>query len=269
MRMAVGDYFDIKKCDEKSLTGQKWSNPKSCGKCGDDLQWELYENGQLLIFGQGNMYDYSEWDSPWYADRGFIADVEIQEGITEIGSWAFSGLEKLKKLSIPQSVCHIGENAFRGTFTLQHDPVCQVPETFSISMCEEGNGDLFYALYYTKIVSFFSQCLLETGYKEPVYCEASFRPHNEAPSTFVMAFYDEQDIVRKEYILGYHHLLESMKVYGENGHCKGCMVIHPATAKSAFCLAVYLPQEGKAWFERTVFTLSTIDFQIYKDSDIY
>lgn len=267
--MAFGDYFDITKCDKKTLTGQKWSNPKSCGKCGDDLQWELNENGQLLIFGQGDMYDYSQWGSPWHTDRAVIADVEIREGVTGIGSWAFSGLEKLKNLSIPQSVCHIGENAFRDTFTLQHDPVCQVPETFSTNMCENGNGDLFYALYYTKTVSFFSQCLLETGYKEPIYCKASFRPHDVAPSTFVMAFYDEQDVVRKKYILGYHHLLERMEVYGENGRCKGSMVISPVTAKSAFWLTVYLPEEGKVWFERTVFTLSAIDFQICKEPDIY
>lgn len=249
--MAVGDYFD----------------PKGSGKCGDDLQWELYENGQLLILGQGDMYDYSESDYPWYTDSEVIADVEIREGVTGIGTWAFSCLKKLKKLSIPQSVSHIGKNAFRNTFDKQCDPVCYVPEGFSYAICDKYNEGLFSAIYYTKIVAFFSQCLLDAGYEEPVYHTVKFGAHEEYPSTFATHFYDEQGIIRKEYILGYHHCLESIEAHDENGAWQGGMVIRVSTDMPAFTLRMYLPTSNAQYPNNVMdidFTLSLIDFEIRK-----
>ena len=255
--MAVGDYFDIKKCDEKSLTGQKLNNLKSCGKCGDDLQWELYENGQLLIFGHGDMYDYSESDSPWYADRTVIADVEIQESVTGIGTWAFYGLKKLKNLSISQSVSHIGKNAFRGAFDEQCDPVCHVADGFSRMICDEGNWDLISAISYTKIVALFNQCLLEAGYKVPVYHTVSFKADEEAPSIFVAVFYDEQGAYVKKHTLGYHHSLESIDAL------QGRMVIAVSRRKPVYLIRMYLLAGS---FKQIDFEMSLEDFVIRRTS---
>ena len=36
------------------------------GTCGNNLTWNLYDNGMLVISGQGKMTDYSRDDpSPW------------------------------------------------------------------------------------------------------------------------------------------------------------------------------------------------------------
>ena len=94
------------------------------GACGDNLTWSLYEieNGEynLSIEGMGDMYDYSIKDdqispaSPWNEYYLDIAAVEIENGITRIGNYAFSRHSKLKNVTMPNTVKSIGCNAFSG-----------------------------------------------------------------------------------------------------------------------------------------------------------
>ncbi len=109
------------------------------GTCGDNITWNLDENGTLTISGSGMMAGYDSGSSaPWsgYADR--IKSVEIEKGITSIGTrafadlkevtsvsipsgvtwieiYAFSGCSKLAKVNIPAGVTNIESGAFRGT----------------------------------------------------------------------------------------------------------------------------------------------------------
>ena len=84
------------------------------GTCGDNLTWILEEStGILTIEGSGAMKDYSSGSSaPWYRDRGKISTLVIGDGVTNIGSYAFSHCYGLTSVTTPNSVTSIGESAF-------------------------------------------------------------------------------------------------------------------------------------------------------------
>jgi len=84
-----------------------------CGAQGNNLTWELDCEGLLTLHGTGAMEDYpSDSDVPWYAYRTSITAVTIPEGVTDIGSYAFSVCNGLTSVSIPEGVTSIGERAF-------------------------------------------------------------------------------------------------------------------------------------------------------------
>ncbi len=83
------------------------------GTCGDNLTWELDDNGTLTIRGMGNMEDYGWWNAaPWESNRSDIKTVVIQDGVTTIGWYAFEGCSGLTSVTIPDSVTSIGDYAF-------------------------------------------------------------------------------------------------------------------------------------------------------------
>lgn len=87
----------------------------SCGAGGDEddsVTWELDTDGELTISGTGAMADFSPASAPWYGHRGEIESVEIDDGVSSIGSYAFSGCEELEEVEISDSVVWIGNNAF-------------------------------------------------------------------------------------------------------------------------------------------------------------
>lgn len=81
------------------------------GKCGEDMLWELDEEGIIVIRGTGSMWSMEEY--PW--DKKKIKAVIVEEGVTEIGSGAFRDCEFLDSLSIADSATGIGSNVFSGT----------------------------------------------------------------------------------------------------------------------------------------------------------
>ena len=58
------------------------------------------------------MPDYNNNGSPWYSQREKIKKVVIENGVTNIGSYAFSGCSSLISVTIPNSVTSIGILAF-------------------------------------------------------------------------------------------------------------------------------------------------------------
>ena len=92
------------------------------GTCGDNLTWELDDQGTLTISGTGEMDDYDDYDcsnlSPWYYYRESITKVIINDGVTSIGDWTFTGCSSLTSIIIPNSVTSIGDLAFYGCTSL-------------------------------------------------------------------------------------------------------------------------------------------------------
>ena len=89
------------------------------GTCGDNLTWTLDDAGLLTISGTGPMVQW--WHSsytPWYSNSGKIKTVIIEDGVTTIGDFAFSGCDSLTSITIPDSVTTIGDYAFSGCDSL-------------------------------------------------------------------------------------------------------------------------------------------------------
>ena len=105
--------------DNPVTTSGEWGyfeivNPS--GTCGDNLTWELdaHNGGLLTISGTGEMYRYSQFATPWYDYAGNIKLLHMEEGVTSIGSYAFSNLYNLTSVDLPDSLQKIGNYAFCG-----------------------------------------------------------------------------------------------------------------------------------------------------------
>lgn len=84
------------------------------------------ENGVLTISGKGAMDSYDKASAqPWYKERAQITSVVVEDGITEIGSFAFYGLTNLNSVSIADSVTEVGGYAFKNCTALTD---VQLPE---------------------------------------------------------------------------------------------------------------------------------------------
>ena len=99
------------------------------GSCGKNVNYELYDDYTLRIFGKGAMYNYDYFfandgvdlysNVPWVSWTPKIKSVVIEEGITRIGSGAFIQCSSLTDVSIPNSVTSIGSYAFRECSSLK------------------------------------------------------------------------------------------------------------------------------------------------------
>jgi len=91
----------------------------ACGTCGTTALWSLHKNGELRIFGEGAMEDYtSAADQPWYSYASDITSVIIHEGITSAGAYAFRQLTNLGSIYFPNSIKSLNSNALRGCTSL-------------------------------------------------------------------------------------------------------------------------------------------------------
>lgn len=96
------------------VTCAKGGTLREGGKCGDNLTWTLDSSGKLTISGTGDMENYASESSrgtdpaPWSYASSMIRSVEIGNGVTRIGSYAFENTN-ITSLTIPGSVTAIGD----------------------------------------------------------------------------------------------------------------------------------------------------------------
>ncbi len=89
--------------------------PEDGGEFGDGLTWHYDGNMTLTISGNGAIPDYDPTSGdmvPWQSYDMYIKVIEIEEGITGIGSYAFGYLVEAMSISIPSTVTYISEQAF-------------------------------------------------------------------------------------------------------------------------------------------------------------
>ncbi len=85
----------------------------SSGKCGNNVTWILDDSGTLLLFGSGDMNNYSPYSGvnvPW--NSSLVKSIKIDDGITSIGDYSFWLCNNLSSVKIGNSVSRIGFKAF-------------------------------------------------------------------------------------------------------------------------------------------------------------
>lgn len=97
-----------------------------CGAEGENVSWTLYDDGELVISGEGKM-EWYELNSArnrklpgWFEHYDKIDVITVEEGVTEIGPDAFSAGDKEKgyspvsyyKLSLPKSLEYFTDFSF-------------------------------------------------------------------------------------------------------------------------------------------------------------
>ena len=83
------------------------------GFCGPDeapeaLTWTLDSEGTLTITGEGDM----TYDRPWGNYIGQIKALNLGEGLTSIGEYAFDDCTELTEVTIPEGVLTVNDGAF-------------------------------------------------------------------------------------------------------------------------------------------------------------
>lgn len=113
------------------------------GECGENVTWTLYDNGLLQISGTGEMASYNAYarSRPWYGLGSGIKQVEIGDGVTSIGDYAFAFEKALTKVQFGDAVERIGSYAFFSDSVLED---FQLPE--SLTSIESGAFDACSAL---------------------------------------------------------------------------------------------------------------------------
>lgn len=120
-------YYDGTKADRNVITVEEANEPlmNAVWHYKEATSWKL-EDGVLTISGEGAMENYAKAvKQPWYEKRTQITSVVVEDGITEIGDFAFYGLTNLKEISIADSVTKIGDYALKNCSALSE---VQLPE---------------------------------------------------------------------------------------------------------------------------------------------
>ena len=72
-----------------------------CGTEDSNVNWSLDEEGTLHITGEGAMASWeSEADVPWVQYRSQIKEIQIEDGVTSVGAYAFSNCSGLSTVTI-------------------------------------------------------------------------------------------------------------------------------------------------------------------------
>lgn len=106
--------------------GVAMGNVIDSGSCGKNVNYELYDDYTLRIYGNGDMSTFGYWGDgvigdtsvPWISEIKKIKSVVIEEGVTHIGADSFRDCYALTYVSIPNSVKSIGYEAFRECYAL-------------------------------------------------------------------------------------------------------------------------------------------------------
>ncbi len=69
----------------------------------------------LHIAGQGRMSNYRDTVVPWTSIKENITEVVVENGVTNVGAYAFNFCRRLSKVSLPDGLTEIGTYAFHNT----------------------------------------------------------------------------------------------------------------------------------------------------------
>ena len=129
------------------------------GYCGENITW-YYENGGLVIQGEGEMDDFPD-GAPWANYRNSIVRVSISDGITYIGKGAFRDYDVLQVVTFGKDLYEIGAEAFYSCDSLT---TLELPESFKVfgESCLSSCRNLHEIRCAGKFPSFRQNCFWDT-----------------------------------------------------------------------------------------------------------
>lgn len=105
----------------------------SAGICGNDLSYSLYNTGKLIIFGTGEMYDYSSVSAPWSEYASSVSIVEIEQGVTGVCPFSFYGFSNLAEFkSNSSSFSVMNKSLYSADGTKLISAVCDLGNIYSM-----------------------------------------------------------------------------------------------------------------------------------------
>lgn len=106
--------FLVCSCSGKRLTAKLLDS----GDCGPSLKWSFYEDGTLIISGEGEMYDFSYGGTQWEKHKDDVLYITVENGVSMVSDGAFANLTNLRSVELADSVLSIGYGSFYGCFSL-------------------------------------------------------------------------------------------------------------------------------------------------------
>ena len=101
---------------ESGISDEDTTETEKSGFCGTEdsnVNWSLDKEGILHITGEGTMDSLeSEADVPWAQYRSEIKEIQIEDGVTSVGAYAFCNCSDVTETVLPDSIKNIGEFAF-------------------------------------------------------------------------------------------------------------------------------------------------------------
>ena len=106
--------FFVCSCSDQGLTAKLLDS----GDCGPSLKWSFYEDGTLIISGEGEMYDFSSGGTQWEKHKDDVLYITVENGVSMISDGAFANLTNLRSVELADSVLSIGYGSFYGCSSL-------------------------------------------------------------------------------------------------------------------------------------------------------
>ena len=97
---------------ECGLYSAALGNVTNSGTCGTHANWILTDTEILIIYGYGDMDDWTPTTMPWHDYLTDINSVIVMPGVTSIGNSAFGHCSSLASVTIGDNVTTIGVSVF-------------------------------------------------------------------------------------------------------------------------------------------------------------
>lgn len=119
----------------------------SSGTHGDNVEWFIDLNtNTLYISGKGSMADCGMYEkSPWAAYKSSFDKVVVEQGITDLGLYAFHNQTNITSLTLPASVTKIDSYAVYNCTGLKELHVADLSVWCSIDFGAYEHSPLYYA----------------------------------------------------------------------------------------------------------------------------
>lgn len=125
------------------------------GSCGNGIAWTLMTDGTLSITGNGAMSNYTSGTAPWYNYRDKIERIQVSDGLTYVGSYAFAGCSRLQEVDIPNSVESIGTAVLQNCSSLRKMTIPFVGASRTVSQREDAVLGHWFGIVQTGVTQYY------------------------------------------------------------------------------------------------------------------